>query len=196
MLRVEEVMRHPVGDAPAQRQLTVPGRYLVSLPRVYVTCMEKMMPQSPTNPFFETNFSKFADFSKTLGDFKVPTFSYEAFSATIRKNLETVASINQATFESMQSLTRQQAEVVRQGVEEATALMHYIMSCPSPEEKVVKQAEASKVAIDKCISNAREIADTISKCNSKALETVSHRMDESIEELRGMMKKSSCGSCS
>lgn len=152
------------------------------------------MPQSPTNPFFETNFSKFPDFSKALGEFKVPTFSYESYSATVRKNLETVASISQATFESMQSLTRQQAEVVRQGLEEATALMNTIMSCPSPEEKVVKQAEASKVAIDKCISNAREIAETISKCNSKALETVSHRMNESIEELRGMMKKSSCGS--
>ncbi len=149
------------------------------------------MPQSPANPFFETNFSKYADFSKTLSDFKVPTISYEAISATIRKNLETIASINQATFESMQSLTRQQADVVRQGLEEATALMNSIMSCPTPEEKVVKQAEASKVAIDKCILNAREIAETISKCNSKALETVSTRMNESLEELRGMMKKSS-----
>lgn len=153
------------------------------------------MPQSPINPFFETNFSKYADFSKALGDFKVPTFSYEAFSATMRKNLETVASINQATFETMQSLTRQQAEVVRQGLEEAAALMNSIMSCPTPEEKVVKQAEVSKAAIDKCITNAREIADTISKCNSKALETVSNRMNESIEELRGIMKKTSCGSC-
>ncbi len=62
------------------------------------------------------------------------------------------------------------------------------MACPSTEEKVIKQAEASKAAMEKCIANVRDIAETISKCNGQAIETVSLRMNEGLDELRGIIK--------
>jgi phasin family protein len=73
-------------------------------------------------------------------------------------------------------------------MEECTQTMQAIMSCPSPEEKVIKQAEASKMAMEKCLANVRDITETLAKCNTQALETVSTRMNEGMDELRGIIK--------
>jgi phasin family protein len=88
----------------------------------------------------------------------------------------------------MQSLIRRQADLMRQGMEDAASLMSAMMSCPTPQEKVMRHAEASKMAMEKYLANARDVAETLSKCNSQAMEAVSNRLNEGLEELRGMMK--------
>lgn len=146
------------------------------------------MSKPVANPFFEVDFSKFADFTKMAADFKAP-FNMEPFLAAQRKNIEAFTAVNQAAYESMQSLARRQADMMRQGMEDAAGLVSAMMASPaSPEEKVLRQAEASKVAMDKCMANARDVVDTLSKCNTQAMEVVANRMSEGLEELRGMMK--------
>jgi len=146
------------------------------------------MSKPANNPFFEADFSKFMDVSKFLGDFKVPGFNYEALLSAQRKNIEAFTSVNQAAIESFQSIARRQAELLRQGLEESTSLLNAVMSSPTPEEKVIRQAEASKAAVDKYLANARDIGETISKYNYQAMETVSTRLNEGLEELRDIIK--------
>jgi len=142
-----------------------------------------------TNPFFEADISKLFDFSKiTGGEFRMPQFNMEAAATLQRKNMEAYTALNQAMFESFQALCRRQADVARQMMEETTQTVQAIVASPSPEEKVMKQAEASKMAMEKCLANMRDIAETISKCNTQALETVSTRMNEGMDELRGIIK--------
>ncbi len=141
-----------------------------------------------TNPFFEADFSKFTDISKMMGEFKMPSFNVEAAMAAHRKNLETIAAVNQACFESMQSLARRQAEWARQCMEESASVFNAVMSSETPEEKVIRQAEASKAAVDKCVANAREIAETVTRSNYQAMETLSNRLNEGLEEFRDMIK--------
>jgi phasin family protein len=126
------------------------------------------------------------DVSKMMGEFKVP--GYETVMSACRRNMEAAAAVNQAAFETAQNIMRMQADLVRQGFEEATSVVNAIMSCPTPEEKVIRQAEASKAAMDKCIAGARNIADSVSQCHARTLETVSNRMSEGLEELRGIIK--------
>jgi phasin family protein len=145
------------------------------------------MSKPAANPFFEVDFSKFADFSKLAGEFKAP-MNMEPLLAAQRRNIEAMTAVGQAAFESMQALARRQADAMRQGMEEAANMMSSMMTSPSPEEKVMRQAEASKAAMEKCIANARDIAETLSKCNTQAMEVVTNRLSESVEELRGMMK--------
>ena len=146
------------------------------------------MSKPAANPFFEIDFSKFSDFSKMAAEFKAP-FNLEPIFAAQRRNIEAFTAVNQAAYESMQSLARRQAEMVRQTVEDATSLVSTLVSSPaSPEEKMMRQAEASKAAVEKCIANARDVAETFSKCNTQAMEVVSNRLSEGLEELRGMMK--------
>jgi phasin family protein len=145
------------------------------------------MSKPAANPFFEVDFSKFADFSRLASEFKSP-MSFEPMLAAQRRNIEAFTAVNQAAFESMQSLIRRQADLMRQGMEDAASLMSAMMSCPTPQEKVMRHAEASKMAMEKYLANARDVAETLSKCNSQAMEAVSNRLNEGLEELRGMMK--------
>jgi phasin family protein len=146
------------------------------------------MSKLPANPFFETDFSKFADMSKMMGEFKFPAFNVEACIAAHRKNMEAITAVNQACFESMQTLARRQADWARQYFEEATATVNAVMSSGTPEEKVIRHAEASKAAVDKCMANAREIAETVTKNNYQALEALGNRLNEGLEEFRDMVK--------
>lgn len=146
------------------------------------------MSKPAANPFFEIDFSKFADFTKMASDFKAP-MNMEPLMAAQRRNIEAFTAVNQAAYESMQSLARRQMDMIRQGMEDMTSMMSSMMSSPaSPEEKVIRQAEASKAAVEKCIANARDVADTLNKCNTQAMEVVTNRLSEGLEELRGMMK--------
>lgn len=142
------------------------------------------------NPFFETDFSKFLDVSKYASEFKFPAFNYEALMAAQRRNIEAFTAVNQAAFESLQALGRRQADLIRQSVEEATTLVNAVIASQTPEEKVMRQAEASKIAVDKCLANVKDITETLTKCNYQAIETVSARLNESLEELRGIIKSS------
>jgi phasin family protein len=141
-----------------------------------------------TNPFFEADMSKLFDMSKITGEFRMPQFDMEAAASLQRRNIEACTSLGQAIFESYQSLFRRQADMCRQAMEEVSQSMSAIVSCPSPEEKVMKQAEASKMAMEKCLANVRDIAETMAKCQTQALETVSTRVHEGFDELRGIIK--------
>jgi len=146
------------------------------------------MSKPASSPFFEADFSKLMDMSKMMGEFKMPLCDVETMMSAYRRNMETAAAVNQAAFETFQTVMRRQADLMRLGFEEATGVMNAVMSSPTPEEKVIRHAEASKAAMDKCIAGARDIAETVSQCHSRTLETVSNRMSEGLEELRGMMK--------
>ena len=145
------------------------------------------MSKPAANSFFETDFSKYMDVSKMMGEFKMPSVNMEAIMACHRKNMEAFAAVNQATFETIQALTRKQAEWMRQGMEEASSVVNAIMSADTPEEKVLRHAEASKAAVDKCIANAREVAETVARSNNQAMETVSTRMSEGLNEFRDII---------
>lgn len=144
-----------------------------------------------TNPFFEADMTKLFDVSKFTGEFPMPQFNTEAFLTAQRKNIEACTALSQAVSESFQSLWRRQGEAVRQMMEEASQTVNAIMSCPTPEDKVIRQAEAGKVAVEKCLANVRDIAETVAKCNNQALETVNTRMSEGLDELRCIVKSRS-----
>lgn len=129
-----------------------------------------------------------AGFSMLLDASKAPGFNFEALMAVQRKNVEAMTAINQVIFEGIQSIIQRQTELVRQGFEEGTNLANAIMSCPSPEEKVIRQAEASKAAVEKYLANAHDITETIAKCNNQAMETVSNRLSEGLQEFRDIIK--------
>lgn len=149
------------------------------------------MSKPACNPFFESDFGKMMDMSRIMGEFKIPAFNMEACLSACRRNVEVATAVNQATIETMQAVIRRQAEWMRQGFEETTSMMNAVMNSPSPEEKVMRQAEASRAAMEKCMANMRDISETISRCQSQAMETVSTRMAESVEELRGLMRNDS-----
>ena len=57
--------------------------------------------ESLTLEDFETDFSKYMDVSKMMGEFKMPSVNMEAIMACHRKNMEAFTAVNQAAFDSL-----------------------------------------------------------------------------------------------
>jgi phasin family protein len=149
---------------------------------------ERTMSKPAANGFFEADFSKYMDMSKMMGEFKMPSVNMDAVMTSHRKNVEACASMAQAMCETMQAVARRQAEWIRQYCEECSSMMNAVMAAETPEEKVIRHAEISKAAVDKCLAQAREIADTVGRANSQAMEAVSHRMSEGLDEFRDLLR--------
>ncbi len=141
------------------------------------------MATKTNNPFLEF------DPSKLLGDFKLPGVDVEAILSSQRKNIEALTAANQLAAEGFQAVLRRQAEIVRASVEEASSFVNDVLSASTPEAKAAKQAELVKAAFEKALSNARELAELVTKSNTEAADVLSKRVSESLEELKSAVAK-------
>jgi phasin family protein len=146
------------------------------------------MSKPATSPIFEADFSKLMNPSKIMGEFKVPGFDMNVLMDVQRKNIEMIATINQAVVENLQSFAQRQVELMQHVFEETSSMMNTMISATTPQEKVVCQAEATKKFAEQCMTNVRDTAEAIVKCNSQTMETVSNRMSDNLVELRGLAK--------
>ncbi|HYG84955.1 MAG TPA: phasin family protein [Azospirillum sp.] len=137
------------------------------------------MATKPTsNPLFDV------DFSKVLGDLKVPGVDVDSILSTQRKNIEAVTAANQLAIEGLQAVLRRQAEILRQSLEEAGNAASEVIAAGSPEEKAAKQAELLKTAFEKSLSNIRELAEMVAKSNTEAADVLAKRVSESLDEVK------------
>jgi phasin family protein len=63
----------------------------------------------------------------------------------------------------------------------------------TPEEWIVRQVETSKKALEISLANARELARLMTKVNTDALDVLTHRISESLDEVRDYAKKRTDG---
>jgi phasin family protein len=132
------------------------------------------------------------DFSKALGDLRTPGVDMGALVAMQRKNIEAVTQANQIALEGAQAVMRHQLELTRRGMEQFSEMMAGLFQPNgSMESRVAKHAEFSKSAIEKGLSDAREIADLVTKANAEALDVLTRRVAETLEELRDLAQKRS-----
>lgn len=149
------------------------------------------------NPFLDFDPSKFfdasrfTDFQKAFSEFKLPSADFEGVVSAQRRNVEAIVAANQLAIEGYQAVARRQAEIVRQSLEETSAIMTELMAAGTPEDKVAKQAALVKGAFEKASANLKELSELVAKSNSEAAEVLSKRVKESIEELQVIMAKSS-----
>src|SRR5579863_7390258 len=108
------------------------------------------------------------DFSKAFAGFSLPGFDVEAVLAAQRKNLEALTQANQLAVEGVQAVARRQVELARQAVDEASSMMREWTTPGAPEERIAKNAEYAKVAFEKGVANARELAELVTKANAEA----------------------------
>lgn len=139
----------------------------------------------------KTNFGSFGDtdFTKLFSEFKIPGVDFQALAATQRRNLEALVAANQLAVEGAQAVGRRQAEIMKQTIEETVAAVQSAFDQTPPEQKLAKQAELAKVAFEKGLSNARELAELVTKSNREAFELINKRVAQTIDELREVIAK-------
>jgi phasin family protein len=129
------------------------------------------------------------DVGKAFAGFAFPGFDVESLMATQRKNLEAFTQANQLAVEGVQALARRQVEIARQAMDQASSLFREIVQPAAPEERLAKNAEIAKVAFEKNLANARELAELVTKANTEAFNVLNKRVTESFEEIREFAKQ-------
>jgi phasin family protein len=135
------------------------------------------------------NGNNFFDMTKVMADFRVPTLDVDAVVASQRKTIEALTQANQLAVEGVQAVARRQTEIARQAVEDFTGYMRDLTQPGSPEEKIAKQAEVVKGALEKGLSNARELAELMTKANTEAFNVLNKRVADGLDEVRDYAKK-------
>jgi phasin family protein len=154
---------------------------------------------------FETSGVKFPDFSQLyadynryFGDFSKlwqngKAFDVEGFVASQRKNVEALTAANQLAFEGVQALVRRQAEIVRENVEELTKITRELTAAGSPEDKLVKQTQMAKDAFENALGHVRELTGLVQKSSSQAVEVLSKRVADNLDEVKAAIAKANGG---
>ena len=132
-----------------------------------------------TNPFADL------DFTKIMGEFKVPEVNVDLFVQAQRKNFEAFASANQLALEGIQAVAKRQGDILREAIEELTQAGKELAAIDqAPEARVAKQAELAKAAFEKAIANLRELGDMLIKANGEAAEVITHSISEALDEVK------------
>jgi len=133
------------------------------------------------------------DLGKAMGDMRAPV-DMETVVAMQRKNIEALTQANQLAMEGAQAILRQQLEMTRRTMEEFAQMFSGLFQPNgSMEERLAKHAEFSKTALEKGISNARELGDLVTKANTEAFNVLSRRVTETLSELTDLAKKRGAG---
>ncbi len=127
------------------------------------------------------------DIAKMMGDFQFPGVDMTAMLDAQRKNIEALTEANRRAAEGMQALGQRQAEILQQTMAELSETMSGVMAGQTPEVDASKQAELAKEAFDRALGYMRELAEMASKANTEAFEVVNSRLQEQMQELKGLM---------
>ena len=146
-------------------------------------------------PFFSGDFSELAAmfdpakfdpamfgpqaFAKYM---QVPAVDTSMVANAQRKNYEAMAAASQALVEGAQLLARRQAELAREAFDTAGQVAQQMSASKSVEENLGKQAELMKQSYEMGMSNLRELAELSADSNRKAVDVLSARFCEGIQE--------------
>ena len=128
--------------------------------------------------FFDQDYSKyFADFNALSGT--------EPFVQAIRKNIEAMSAAQKLLVEGAQAITKRQTDIVRRNIEQNADAVRKVAEASSPQEKMIQQADVARTSIERAISDARELSELVVKSQREALNIISGRVLENLEEYRG-----------
>jgi phasin family protein len=141
------------------------------------------------SPFGDFDVTKYFNPTKLFSDIKFNGFDVEAVLAGQRRNIEAFAAANQAAFEGLQTIAKRQAEMVRQSVDETNKAVKEMFAAGSPEEKAARQAELTKAAFERAVSNTRELTQLVARSQSEAIDVLNKRVAASLDEVKGLIAK-------
>ena len=137
---------------------------------------------------FYADFNKsFADYSKLFGNGKLPSFDVDAMIAAQRKNIEAITAANQVAFEGVQSIAKRQVEIARKAAEELSQVARELTAVGSPEDKIARHAALTKDAFETAVANLRELSGIAQKANTEAVDLISKRVVENLEEVKSAL---------
>ena len=129
------------------------------------------------------------DVTKAFGDFRLRGLDVEAIVAIQRKNLEALAQAGQLVVESVRAMAQRQAEIAQEGLAETSALFREWAKPGAPEDRLAKNVDIAKQALEKGLSNARELTELTAKASTDVFSVIARRLSEGFNEVGLFAKK-------
>lgn len=114
---------------------------------------------------------------------QVPAFDINQAVSFGRRNAEAVTAAGQAVSESVQAISRRQAELARAQVEKLLKTTKDMLVNGSPEINTTKQVELAKTMFETSLNNLREVSELVTKSGFEVFDVLNKRASESIEEI-------------
>jgi phasin family protein len=124
-----------------------------------------------------------------LNALSVPGIDVEAVMAGQRKNIEALAAASRTTMESFSAVGKRQAEILQETMSQTASSLQTLGKAGSPHEIVAKQVDLTKEGFEKALGNMRELAEMVTKAQNGVMDAISHRVSESLEELKQLATK-------
>ncbi|MGF1615784.1 MAG: phasin family protein [Gammaproteobacteria bacterium] len=127
--------------------------------------------------------------TKAFSEYQVPGLDMSAVIEHQRKNIEALTNANRQVIEGLQSVATRQSEILRETMDEAVSALKSLTSSGNVTEAASKQAQLLGKALEKALTNMRELAEMSTKSNTEAFEVVKTRIADSVEEIKLLAKK-------
>ncbi len=106
-----------------------------------------------------------------------------------RKNYQAGLSAQQNWIEGWQALMQAQVRQASTTLETSTALFREVLKEGTPEEKILRQAEAVKKLYGSYVENIREARDTLEDLNRESADMMHRRVYAALNEVRDSLEK-------
>jgi phasin family protein len=120
---------------------------------------------------------QFLDFTKLMGQYKLPGVDFAALVERERKNIEALTKANKIAFEGWQALVRRQAEILQETMTQAIADAR-------KQDAAKARADLAKQGFEKALGNMRELAEMATKSQREAFDVLRKRLGENMEDIR------------
>ena len=121
--------------------------------------------------------------------YQLPNFDSSSLLESQRKNMEALASANQAAFAGTQELLKCQSQMLQQAMADATEAAQGLASSSNPQELAEKQAELLQSAIEKALANSAELTELVKSSQEEVAKQVNERFLASIQEIKDAISK-------
>ncbi len=116
-----------------------------------------------------------------------------ALMAAHRRNMEVLAQANRLALEGAQAVGRRHMEIMQQTLSEFSEHMRELSATETPQAKAARQAELVKTSYEHAVANIRDLSELIQRSNAEALQVLSDRFRELMDEIKGLLEKTESG---
>lgn len=132
----------------------------------------------------DMSMSKFFDVPKMMGDLKM-----DGVMQSQQRTLDAFSQANRLAVEGARAIAERQMEIVRQGMEDASAVAAQMASSATPNERLARQTELYKDLYERSVSNLKELSEMASKSNGEVVDVLNTRFSEALDEMKAMIEK-------
>jgi phasin family protein len=110
-------------------------------------------------------------------------FDFNQLFSTQRRSIEAFSAANQVVMENAQAISRRQAEIARENVEQSLKASKDLMSGGTPEVSLAKNADLAKSFYENALGNLREVSEMATKSCFEAFDILNKRAAEVMDEI-------------